>query len=293
MPFQTLTTSTVVRRILVFGHLRTSGSEALIKCNTPHFRDLEVMLTVGFRFDANRNNLRGSCSKWGVPNNSDNEMNDLQRAIQGVSQESGVDARYIFAIVMQESGGCVRAPTSANGVRNPGLMQDHNGAGTCNENGVRNPCPYDIIYQMIKEGTMGTPSGDGLTQLLNRAGRDDMGYYKAARMYNSGSIDPSGDLGAGIATHCYASDIANRLTGWVNAPTCCPLDGYGGSCSGGSQPPPGNGGGCHRHHQVHNGESCWSISNDNGISLDQFFNLNPSVDRGCRGLQPGQDVCIG
>lgn len=48
-------------------------------------------------------------------------------------------------------------------------------------------------------------------------------YLQAARIYNSGSIAPSGNLEDGIATHCYSSDIANRLTGWVNAATKCTL----------------------------------------------------------------------
>lgn len=48
--------------------------------------------------------------------------------------------------------------------------------------------------------------------------------YRAARIYNSGRVDPSGDLGKGIATHCYASDVANRLTGWVHAKSTCTLD---------------------------------------------------------------------
>ena len=47
---------------------------------------------------------------------------------------------------MQESKGCVRAPTTNNGVRNPGLMQSHNGRGTCNEGGnVKNPCPASEV----------------------------------------------------------------------------------------------------------------------------------------------------
>ena len=71
-------------------------------------------------------------------------------------------------------------------------------------------------------------------------------FYIAARLYNSGSVDPSGNLQAGIATHCYSSDIANRLTvrfypppewlvlststdilfqGWVFAQHTCPYDG--------------------------------------------------------------------
>jgi hypothetical protein len=43
-------------------------------------------------------------------------------------------------------------------------------------------------------------------------------------MYNSGSINPSGDLGRGVATHCYVSDIANRLLGWVFTKSTCTLD---------------------------------------------------------------------
>jgi hypothetical protein len=50
-------------------------------------------------------------------------------------------------------------------------------------------------------------------------------YYRASRMYNGGSVDPSGDLGKGCCTKCYASDIANRLMGWVKANHNCPLDG--------------------------------------------------------------------
>lgn len=87
----------------------------------------------------------------------------------------------------------------------------------------------DQIEQMIKDGTMGTHDvpggGDGLQQTLQQAGCDDVSkYYKAARIYNSGSISGE-DLGAGAATHCYASDIANRLTGWVSSECLCTLDG--------------------------------------------------------------------
>ena len=49
-------------------------------------------------------------------------------------------------------------------------------------------------------------------------------YYRAARLYNSGAIDDSGDLGKGSATHCYATDIANRLVGWTDSQSTCNLD---------------------------------------------------------------------
>ncbi len=67
---------------------------------------------------------------------------------------------------------------------------------------------------MISEGTGGTAGGS-----------DASTFYKAARAYNSGSVDASGDLEKGIGTHCYATDVANRLVGWVQAPTGCTLDG--------------------------------------------------------------------
>lgn len=129
---------------------------------------------------------------------------------------------------MQESGGCVRAPTSYYSVRNPGLMQSHNGPATCNEDATpRTPCPYGVVEEMIREGTAGAGFGEdimGLVEALRVAEGevDDVArYYRAARIYNSGSVDPSGDLGKGVATHCYASDVANRLVGWVMGKDGC------------------------------------------------------------------------
>ncbi|KAM3500430.1 hypothetical protein MY10362_006409 [Beauveria mimosiformis] len=164
-------------------------------------------------WDANlKNVIYKSCTSFQQDNNSAEESADIKSAIEEVSKSSGVDARFILAIVMQESNGCVRVPTTANGVTNPGLMQTHNGAHTCHN--VK-PCPKSTIKGMIEDGVNGTADGDGLKQLLAKAGGSGAStYYKAARMYNSGSIDASGDLEKGIATHCYSSDVANRLSGW-------------------------------------------------------------------------------
>lgn len=77
---------------------------------------------------------------------------------------------------------------------------------------------------MVKDGSTGTAAGDGLQQCLSESQASDVSkYYKAARIYNSGSVSASGKLEDGVATHCYASDIANRLTGWVKATTTCNL----------------------------------------------------------------------
>lgn len=68
---------------------------------------------------------------------------------------------------MQESKGCVRvhATTSPGAaIHNPGLMQTHNGKGSCNNGQPQNPCPNSMIKQMVKDGTAGTADGDGLKQ---------------------------------------------------------------------------------------------------------------------------------
>jgi hypothetical protein len=94
----------------------------------------------------------------------------------------------------------------------------------------------NTIVQMIRDGVAGTPAGDGLVQTMKQAsGSGPSKYYVAARIYNSGSLAASGDLGDGIATHCYVSDIANRLTGWVYARKACSLD--GGSVDSSPAPP--------------------------------------------------------
>lgn len=175
-------------------------------------------------WNANQPLMQKSCgwNNWGA-DNSAAEIADIKAAIDSVSGASGVDKRFILAVVMQESKGCVRVPVTGNGVRNPGLMQSHNGSGNC---AGKNPCPKSQIEQMIKDGTEGTKSGDGLKQLLAKAKRDtgnggERMYYAAARLYNSGSANYGNlDDGKG-STPCYASDVANRLTGWTLAASKC------------------------------------------------------------------------
>jgi len=178
-------------------------------------------------FTANIPIMQQSCANngWGA-NNSPDEIADIKSSILKVSASSGVDARFILAIVMQESNGCVRVVTTSWSVANPGLMQDHAGSGTCNSGGVvQDPCPASEIEQMIVDGTTGTASGDGLVQCLKQAAVSDVSqYYRAARIYNGGySGYHANDLGTGCCTLCYASDVANRLTGWSSGPSQCHL----------------------------------------------------------------------
>lgn len=175
-------------------------------------------------WNANVPLMQKSCgwNSWGTDNSAD-EINAINDAIQQASGQTGLDNRFILSVIMQESKGCVRVPTTNNGVVNPGLMQSHNGSGSCA--GV-DPCPAETITQMVMDGTAGTPSGDGLQQTFATASgatgdAGSRGYYAAARLYNSGSIDYS-NLNNGLgSTACYSQDVANRLTGWTLAGSNC------------------------------------------------------------------------
>jgi hypothetical protein len=166
---------------------------------------------------ANLDTLGKSCTQWGQENNSKEEIDAIKSAILEVAKESGIASHFLLTFMVQESKGCVRAPTTNYGVNNPGLMQSFNGRSSCNPdgNGVV-PCPPETIKGMISEGA-GIGLEFGLGQAIEQSGASDVSkYYKAARIYNSGSIAASGNLGDGIATHCYSSDIANRLLGWAS-----------------------------------------------------------------------------
>ncbi|KAK5117853.1 hypothetical protein LTR85_008627 [Meristemomyces frigidus] len=166
-------------------------------------------------WEGNLYTLQHSCKSLGDgPNNSQKDIDYIFDAVQNRADASLVDHRFIFAVILQESHGCVRvkASTSSSGVKNPGLMQSHNGH-------AYSAAHANIsILAMVQDGTQGTSAGDGLVQNLDNYGN----AYSAARGYNSGYIPKSGNLSeAAGATACYVSDIANRLTGWVNATSTC------------------------------------------------------------------------
>ncbi|KAK3702426.1 hypothetical protein LTR37_014892 [Vermiconidia calcicola] len=124
--------------------------------------------------------ISNSCADWDMPNNHPGESAVIRRAILDQAKATGVDPRFALVIMLQESGGCVRVPTTENGVTNPGLFQSHNGVGTCSTN----ICPKAKIDMMVKDGMAGTTYGDGLQQLYAQTTSTGVAkYYQAARMY--------------------------------------------------------------------------------------------------------------
>ncbi|TAQ89314.1 hypothetical protein B7494_g2359 [Chlorociboria aeruginascens] len=142
------------------------------------------------------------------------QIQDIYNAIQQVAESSLVDHRFIFATIMQESGGCVNVITTQNPdpsqPNNPGLMQSDGGSSFVGNSASASAQAASII-QMIIDGTQGTAQGDGLVQCINQYGN----IYEAARCYNSGSVDSSNLNDGEGATASYVNDIANRMTGWL------------------------------------------------------------------------------
>lgn len=52
--------------------------------------------------------MKISCANWGVPDDSDNEIEDIKESINQIASLTGIDGRVILSIIMQESTGCVR-----------------------------------------------------------------------------------------------------------------------------------------------------------------------------------------
>jgi len=150
--------------------------------------------------------LWNSNSQLMKANISDSEIELIKQSIERVARESGVDVRVILCIIMQESGGNLRVVTTDNGVRNPGIMQSHNGVEFDEE------YPARSILQMVRDGTTGTRYGDGLKQCFAHQGN----WYAAFREYNSGPNFNKADLNdpSGATAH-YVKNTANRLMGHV------------------------------------------------------------------------------
>jgi hypothetical protein len=201
---------------------------------------LEHWVSYAAMWNASQHLISRSCDiLYNATNNSDEETQTLYDAIAIVSRETRVDHRFILAAIMQETKGCVRAITteSPDGIRNPGILQSFKGTHSCNDIDKKPqvPCPRDVIIGQVRDGVAGTDEGDdahGFAVDINlQADVEGVefaeAYYRAARVYNSGAIDDSGDLGEGKGTRCYVSDLANRLTGWVDSDHHCDLDGEG------------------------------------------------------------------
>jgi hypothetical protein len=165
--------------------------------------------------------IKQSCtSLHNPPDNTDAENNDLHDAIQSVASSANIDPRFVLAVMMQESSGCVRVHTTTGSRPNPGLMQS-DGQATCNSGTPMTPCPQPMIQNMIDDG-VNADGGLKLTYAKATGPGNAQKYYQAAYLYNSGiNLTPNTkNLAANAATACYASDIANRLTGFVGDSQC-------------------------------------------------------------------------
>lgn len=156
----------------------------------------------------------------------------MKKALQAEAAQGQVPLSFAFAIMMQESGGCVAVATTGTDPHNPGLFQAYNGAGSCFDtsqcSGTNckqlSTCSTSSIVQMVRDGVCGTPTapGGGYQKGLQQdyadpqvatASEEAQRWYRVARLYNSGSIDTANLNDGFTSTNCYVMDIANRITG--------------------------------------------------------------------------------
>ncbi|KZF20520.1 carbohydrate-binding module family 50 protein [Xylona heveae TC161] len=50
---------------------------------------------------------------------------------------------------------------------------------------------------------------------------------------------------------------------------------------------------CSKYYQIQNGDGCWDVEQNNGISADQFNSWNPYVGSNCQNFWPGYYLCVG
>ena len=80
----------------------------------------------------NKASMLTACSDLGYgKDNTADDIGNIWDAIDTVATTTKVDHRFILAIILQESGGCVRVPTTYGDAANPGLMQSEGGTASC------------------------------------------------------------------------------------------------------------------------------------------------------------------
>ncbi|KAL9114594.1 MAG: hypothetical protein Q9227_001272 [Pyrenula ochraceoflavens] len=152
-------------------------------------------------FEVNKNEMH-------VAGDTDADVANIKDAVQQVARQTGVEARVIVCIIMQESSGNVGVATTTNqdGSHTGGLMQALGSPGFPGKHGLT----QHEITSMVEAGTKHFKGN------LNQIGGDHDSaehIYWALRLYNSGRLDKS-NLSNGLgATDSYVSDVANRLTG--------------------------------------------------------------------------------
>lgn len=101
----------------------------------------------------NNNNasMLTACSDLGYDtDNTADDVGNIWDAIDTVATETELDHRFILAVVLQESGGCVFVKTTYSDAPNPGLMQSYDGSGSCYDQTTCSKATVSIYYIYIK-----------------------------------------------------------------------------------------------------------------------------------------------
>ncbi|TID19603.1 putative glycoside hydrolase protein [Venturia nashicola] len=139
-------------------------------------------------------------------------VSKLKEPVYRASCETGVDPALIMAIVFQESHGIlnIHRTIAPDGSSSNGIMQSDG----CPSMEGRDPATISEqdIYGMVRCGAEHFKGN-----MKDHVKNPTHDPWVALRLYNSGSVAPSGDLNDGNgATGHYVIQVANRLRGWSN-----------------------------------------------------------------------------
>lgn len=171
-----------------------------------------------------------SCAKYGVTGMSATEVRDLKDAIYQAAFLANMYASAILALILQETGGCVRVPKTSDGLLEGVLRTRVEGGGyNCDRDTLfeGQDCSYDNMKHMVYRGLFEPDVGFRIAVEKGAAlhPHDDyeVRYYWGVRIRKS-----QGNFHRALPMEkypegnpCYVSDFANRMVGWVGSESPC------------------------------------------------------------------------
>ncbi|KAI1340015.1 hypothetical protein F5Y15DRAFT_423443 [Xylariaceae sp. FL0016] len=115
-----------------------------------------------------------------------------------------------------------------------------------------------------------------------------VGTYYCVSIYENGDTPPTDDTGPITTT-----SIGNGSTSASGGSSSIPSSTTGNGVSTPSPVQTGITASCDEFHLVVEGDTCWQLTQDYGISYDQFYGWNPAVGTDCHNLGIDEYVCVG
>ncbi|QDS70074.1 hypothetical protein FKW77_004681 [Venturia effusa] len=139
-------------------------------------------------------------------------VSELKKPVYRAGVDLGINPALIMSIIFQESHGIlnIHRTVAPDGSSSNGIMQS-DGCPSMEGRDLASITEEDV-YAMVRCGTQHFKGN-----MDDAVKNPTHNPWIALRLYNSGSVAPSGNLNDGNgATGHYVNEVANRLRGWSN-----------------------------------------------------------------------------